>query len=82
MRVVQDFLPPPHELVFEEETVKVTIGLSRSSVDYFKQEALRHRTAYQKMIRRLLDVYVAHYDIKASTRLSTSTRRKRREVER
>lgn len=81
LRVVKDFLPPPHELVFEEETVKVTIGLSRSSVEFFKQEALRHRTAYQKMIRRLLDVYAAHYDIKAPTRRSTLTRRKRREGE-
>ena len=82
LRVVKDFLPPPHELVFEEETVKVTISLSRSSVDYFKQEARRHRTAYQKMIRRLLDTYVEHYDGKTPTRRSTSTRRKRRDVER
>ncbi len=82
LRVVRDFLPPPHELVFEEDTIKVTISLSRTSVEYFKQEARRHRTAYQKMIRRLLDVYAAHYDIKAPTRRCTPTRRKRREGER
>jgi predicted DNA binding CopG/RHH family protein len=62
LRVVRDFLPPPHELVFEEDTVKVTIGLSRSSVDFFKREASRNHTAYQKMIRRLLDVYASRYE--------------------
>ncbi len=61
LKVVRDFLPPPHKLVFEEDTVKVTIGLSRSSVDFFKREARRNHTAYQKMIRRLLDVYASRY---------------------
>ena len=57
LEVVQDFLPPPEELVFKEDTVKVTIALSRESVEFFKQEARKHHTQYQKMIRRLLDVY-------------------------
>jgi predicted DNA binding CopG/RHH family protein len=39
----------------------VTIGLSQSSVDFFKQEAKKHHTQYQKMIRRLLDIYVAQH---------------------
>ncbi len=59
MKVVRDFLPAPADLVFREDQVKVTIGLSRSSVDFFKREARRHHTQYQKMIRRLLDIYVA-----------------------
>ena len=42
LKVVRDFLPPPEELVFEEDTVKVTIGLSRSSVEFFKREARLH----------------------------------------
>jgi hypothetical protein len=57
--VIPDFLPPPDQLVFNEDTVKVTIALSRSSVDFFKQEARKHHTQYQKMIRRLLDVYAS-----------------------
>jgi hypothetical protein len=68
LKVVRDFLPPPHELVFEEDTVKVTIGLSRSSVDFFKREAKRNHTAYQKMIRRLLDVYASRYEHGVPTR--------------
>jgi len=59
--VVEDFLPPPEELVFKEENVKVTISLSKSSVDFFKREAKKHRTPYQKMIRKLLDLYAAQH---------------------
>jgi predicted DNA binding CopG/RHH family protein len=58
IRVINDFLPPPSELVFKEDTVKVTLGLSRKSVDFFKKQAKKHNTQYQKMIRRLLDLYV------------------------
>ena len=58
IRVIKDFLPPPSELVFKEDTVKVTLGLSRRSVDFFKKQAKKHDTQYQKMIRRLLDFYV------------------------
>ena len=59
IRVIRDFLPPPSELIFKEDTVKVTLGLSRRSVDFFKSEAKKHSTQYQKMIRRLLDLYVS-----------------------
>jgi predicted DNA binding CopG/RHH family protein len=59
IRVIKDFLPPPSELVYKEDTVKVTLGLSRRSVDFFKKEAKKHETQYQKMIRRLLDLYVS-----------------------
>ena len=61
VRIVDDFLPSPDELAFNEEQVKVTIGLSKNSVDFFKKQAKKHRTHYQKMIRRLLDVYVARH---------------------
>jgi len=61
LRIVDDFLPSPDELAFNEEQVKVTIGLSKNSVDFFKKQAKKHHTQYQKMIRRLLDIYVAHH---------------------
>ena len=57
VKIVEDFLPPPSELVMKEEVEKVTIALSRRSVDFFKGEAKRHGTQYQKMIRALLDRY-------------------------
>lgn len=61
VRVVKDFLPTPDQLAFKEEKVKVTISLSRSSLDFFKKQAHRHHTAYQKMIRNLLDAYASQH---------------------
>jgi predicted DNA binding CopG/RHH family protein len=59
---VKDFLPPPEELVFKEKNTKVTIALSQTSVEFFKREAKKHHTQYQKMIRNLLDEYVARHN--------------------
>ena len=61
VKMVRNALPPPSDLVFREDQVKVTIGLSKSSVAFFKEEAKRHHTQYQRMIRRLLDLYVAQH---------------------
>lgn len=58
---VKDFLPAPEELIMPEETIKVTISLSRSSVEFFKREAGKYHTKYQKMIRELLDRYASRY---------------------
>lgn len=57
-RVVRDFLPSPEELAFREQDVKITITLSKKSVDFFKAEAAKTDSQYQRMIRRLLDAYV------------------------
>ncbi len=57
IKIVEDFLPTPEELVLREETVKVTLSLTKGSVDFFKKEAKIHHTQYQKMIRHLLDQY-------------------------
>ena len=61
VKVVEDFLPSPDELAFREETVKVTIALSKTSLDFFKQEAAKRQVSYQRMIRRLLDEYTFHH---------------------
>jgi hypothetical protein len=61
LKVVPDFLPAPEDLIFREEGVKVTIALSKRSVEFFKREAEKHHTQYQRMIRRLLDAYAAHH---------------------
>ncbi len=61
LQVVDDLLPPPKDLVFKEENIKVTMSLSKSSVEFFKREAKKHRTQYPKMIRRLLDFYTAQH---------------------
>ncbi|MCX5859470.1 MAG: CopG family transcriptional regulator [Proteobacteria bacterium] len=60
-KVVRDFLPPPDQLVLKEENVKITISLKKSSVDFFKKEAQKNRTSYQKMIRQLVDWYTTKH---------------------
>jgi predicted DNA binding CopG/RHH family protein len=37
--------------------VKVTLSLSRRSLDFFKREAKKRRVPYQRMIRSLVDMY-------------------------
>lgn len=61
VKVIPDFLPSPEELVLKDETIKITISLSKKSVDFFKVEAKKYNTQYQKMIRRLIDEYAAHH---------------------
>ncbi len=75
-RVIQNFLPPPEELAFREEGVKVTIALSKKSVEFFKSEATKHHTQYQRMIRRLVDAYVDTYDKPLASRLTRTTRKR------
>ena len=75
LKVVPDFLPSPEELAFREVGVKVTIALSRRSVEFFKREAAKHGTQYQRMIRRLLDTYARHHSRPLTAR-STRTRTK------
>lgn len=61
IKLVDDFLPKPEDLVLKEETTKVTISLTKSSVDFFKKQAEKHHTHYQTMIRTLIDRYTSHY---------------------
>ena len=75
LRVVSDFLPPPSELAFREDGVKVTISLSRKSVDFFKAEAKKHNTQYQRMIRRLLDTYAENYSRSSNNALKRTRSR-------
>jgi hypothetical protein len=75
LKIVRDFLPPPADLVFRDEGVKVTIALSKRSVEFFKGEAQKHSTQYRRMIRRLLEAYADHHSRRQATR-STRTRAK------
>ena len=61
LKRVEDFLPPPEKLAIPENTVKVTIRLSQASVDFFRQQAKKYHTKYQKMLRFLVDKYVETY---------------------
>lgn len=61
IRIIKDFLPSPENLVCKEKAVKVTLMLTEESLEFFKQQAAIHHTQYQKMIRNLLNQYVARH---------------------
>jgi hypothetical protein len=65
LRVVENFLPPPEALVLREENVKVTLSLSRRSVDFFKRAAKSRRVPYPRMIRALVDAYAERQEGKS-----------------
>jgi hypothetical protein len=77
VEIVPDFLPSPEELAFREEGVKVTLALSKKSVEFFKSEASKHHTQYQRMIRRLLDSYVETQEAALTTGSSRRARLRR-----
>jgi predicted DNA binding CopG/RHH family protein len=77
LEVVSDFLPLPEDLVFRDDGVKVTLALSKRSVDFFKSQALKHNTQYQRMIRRLLDAYAEHHAQPLTSRSSGRGQKRR-----
>jgi len=60
IKLVANFLPSPSELKLRSENTKITISLSTESVEYFKTVAEKNHMQYQKIIRQLLNEYVAH----------------------
>ena len=76
LRVIPDFLPPPAQLAFREAGVKVTIALSKRSVEFFKNEARKHKTPYQRMIRQLLDAYAEHHSRPLTSRSNRIARKR------
>lgn len=61
--VISDFLPPVHELNFNQETESVTLTLNRRSVDFLKSKASKEHLTYQDVICQLIDNYVNGLDI-------------------
>ncbi len=60
IKLVADFLPSPSQLKLKNDNTKITISLSTESIEYFKSAAKKNHMQYQKIIRQLLDEYVAH----------------------
>jgi predicted DNA binding CopG/RHH family protein len=58
---IKDFLPSPEELArAETNTTKVTLALTKRSLDLFKRYAHKRGARYQTMIRKLVDSYAQH----------------------
>jgi predicted DNA binding CopG/RHH family protein len=55
---IKDDLPSPDELAGEiGKRTKVTLELDDDALAFFKQEASRRKTSYQRMIRNLVRSY-------------------------
>ncbi len=59
-RVNEGGLPSIIEIIIEDQTEKITIPLTSYSVAYFKSVAKKHKSSYQRIIRRLLHQYAKH----------------------
>lgn len=68
IKIMKDFLPKPEDLVLrKDESVKVTLALSKNTISFFKVQAKKNHSQYQKMIRTLLDQYTEHYQKKSKS---------------
>jgi hypothetical protein len=77
-KVIADFLPPPDELILDEDGVTVSITLSERSVAFFRRHARTRGVAYDAMIRRVLDLYARHFEeAEAGSRAPRGRRRRR-----
>ena len=54
-------MPYPIGLVSSDKKVLVTTYLNKSTIDYFKKEADKYHTKYQRMMRAVLDRYAASH---------------------
>ena len=58
---IEDFLHPPEKLVKKEKEIKITLNLNKSSIEFFKVKAQKTGVPYQKIIKKVLDVYANRY---------------------
>jgi predicted DNA binding CopG/RHH family protein len=60
-KIIDDFLPAPEMLLKKDDTMKITILLSKNSINFFKEKAKKVGVPYQTMIKTVLDKYTSHY---------------------
>lgn len=58
LEIVEDFLPPPHELVFKYSKKKIALDLETNIIEFFKEHAKRLHSSYQQVIQDHLRSYV------------------------
>ena len=61
LKKVDDFLPPPDELIESVNKRKITLVLDDSTVESFKAMASENGTKYQRMMREVLKGYAKKY---------------------
>ncbi|WP_413561362.1 CopG family transcriptional regulator [Bdellovibrio sp. HCB209] len=58
---VDDFLPSPDVLFAVDDKVKITIEIEGETLDFFKNEAQKKGSKYQRLIRQVLKQYAKKY---------------------
>lgn len=61
--VIEDFLPPPSELVKKSNKEKITISIDSDCVSFFKSQAKKNHTKYQTMMNEVLSQYAKHFAV-------------------
>jgi len=56
-RVIEDFLPPPEELLPKDEMEKILLSLDKPVIDFFKKRAEKSNQKYQRLMREVLKRY-------------------------
>ena len=59
LEIVEDFLPPPEVMAKMPAVVTAEIELSNESMNFLIKQAKQHNISYKRMIRRVLEEYVA-----------------------
>jgi predicted DNA binding CopG/RHH family protein len=49
------------ELALKDRTIRVTLNLNEDSVTFFKEEARKEGIPYQRLIRKVIDLYAQHH---------------------
>lgn len=62
---IPDFLPPPSQLLPNEEAVKITLSVTADTLKFFKSAAKDSGTKYQRMMRAVLNGYAEKYKKRA-----------------
>lgn len=62
----EDILPSPREIANSLKITKMTMSLTNETLEFFKHQAKKYGTQYQKMIREVLDNYVMMTRLKSS----------------
>ena len=57
LSLVDDFLPPPSQLIPQEETVQITFSLNKKTIAFYQKQAKEKGMSYQTLIRNLIDDY-------------------------
>lgn len=55
--IMEDFLPPPQELVLKSIKVKIPLELTEKKFSFLKEEASKKNISYQNLIESIIDEY-------------------------